>query len=95
MERNAYGVRADGGRGKSSQVTVRDSVAADNTTSGFFATGTTAQINVIDSEAVYNGGSGFWATSGGKINAQHCLSANNATNGFLASTQGTVSVKDE
>jgi hypothetical protein len=94
MERNGYGVRADGGSGKSSQVSVRDSVAADNTTSGFYATGNTAQINVLDSEAVYNGGSGFYATNGGKINAQHCLSANNATNGFVASEQGAVSVKD-
>jgi hypothetical protein len=94
MERNGYGVRADGGSGKSSQVTIRDSVAADNTAGGFYAVGNTAQINVIDSEAVYNGGSGFYAASGGKINAQHCLSANNATNGFLASSQGTVSVKD-
>ena len=94
MERNGYGVRADGGSGRSSQVSVRDSVAADNTTSGFYATGNTAQINVLDSEAVYNGGSGFYATNGGKINAQHCLSANNATNGFVASDQGTVSVKD-
>lgn len=94
MERNGYGVRADGGSGRNTQVSIRDSVAADNTTGGFYAIGNTAQINVIDSEAVYNGGSGFYAASGGKINAQHCLSANNATNGFLASSQGTVSVKD-
>ncbi|HJU57006.1 MAG TPA: right-handed parallel beta-helix repeat-containing protein [Pyrinomonadaceae bacterium] len=94
MERNAYGVRAEGGTGRNPQVTIRDSVAADNTTSGFYATGAPAQMNVFDSQAVYNGGSGFYAISGAKLNAHHCLSANNATNGFLASTQGIVSAKD-
>ncbi len=94
MERNAYGVRADGGTGRNPQVTIRDSVAADNTTSGFYVTGAPAQMNVFDSQAVHNGGSGFYAISGAKLSAHHCLSANNATNGFLASTQGIVSTKD-
>lgn len=94
MEKNGYGVRADGGPGRSAQVTIRDSLAADNTTSGFYATGTTALMNVFDSQAVYNGGTGFYAISGAQLNAHHCLSANNANNGFTASTQGVVSAKD-
>ncbi len=94
IERNAYGVRADGGSGKNAQVTIRDSLAADNTTSGFYVTGTNAQMNVFDSQAVYSGGSGFLASGGAKLSAQHCLSANNSTNGFLASTQAIVSAKD-
>lgn len=94
MEGNAYGVRADGGTGRNPQVTIRDSIAADNATSGFYVAGAPAQMNVFDSQAVHSGGSGFFASGGAKLNAHHCLSADNATNGFLASTQGVVSAKD-
>jgi hypothetical protein len=61
LDGNLYGVRVD----NNANVTIRNSVAAGNSTNGFHAnsTGAGVQINLDNSTAVNNGGSGV-ATSG-------------------------------
>jgi hypothetical protein len=62
LDGNSYGVRAE----NNANVTIRDSVAAGNSTNGFqvASTGASALINLENSTAVNNGGAGV-ATSGG------------------------------
>jgi hypothetical protein len=93
LENNPYGLIVSTLNGDgTATVTVRNTVAA-NKREGFYAQGSRAQLNVFDSEAVHHSlGSGFHASGGAKINAQHCISSNNAY-GFFAGG-GVINAKD-
>jgi len=79
IDGNLYGVRAE----NNANVTIRNSVAAGNSTNGFHAnsTGAGVQINLENSTAVNNGGSGV-VTSGGAA----AVIMSNST--IMSNTQG-------